>query len=496
MTSHTEISLEFPTTASMAGLASGLFTASPMTPPSGIERLAGLRQIVAAVGTALTGPPAGTDLPAVFEREVRQLLSMRSVRLREIPSRYQARLVTPTRTPESVTLGVPTTDTSVQAVLEASFERGRALDERDFELLTAAAQLGGLVLEASRRGTLARPKPSGEAPQLVGASRLMAALRERVHRVASTDFTVLIEGESGTGKELVARQVHELSRRHAGPFVAVNCAAVVETLLEAELFGIEERTATGVRGRRGKFEHADGGTLFLDEVSDRSAAAQAKLLRAIQDLTIERVGGTGHRRVNTRIVCATNRPLVELVSRGLFRADLYYRLGGVDLHVPPLRTRREDIPDLAQHFLARHRSTRTLSLSESALDALRLYDWPGNVRELERLIEHAVALATSNRIGLDDLPPRVRGEYADVLAPSVAAGDSMRTWASRYARLVFERNGRNKRRASRLLAISYHTLDAYLRLGEPPRRAGKRVPGWARVVRLRPDQPSETPGAG
>src|SRR5438477_10825401 len=142
----------------------------------------------------------------------------------------------------------------------------------------------------------------------------MHALRSSVERVAGTDFTVLLEGESGVGKELVARQIHELSRRRSGPFVAVNCAALVETLLEAELFGIEERTATGVRGRRGKFEHADGGTLFLDEVSDLSLSAQAKLLRAIQDLAVERVGSTGCHRVNLRVIAATNRPLEALVE--------------------------------------------------------------------------------------------------------------------------------------------------------------------------------------
>ena len=151
---------------------------------------------------------------------------------------------------------------------------------------------------------------------MIGSSSVMEALREQVARVASTDFTVLIEGESGTGKELVARQIHEMSRRRQGPFVAVNCAAVVETLIEAELFGIEERTATGVRGRRGKFEHADGGTLFLDEVSDLSPAAQAKLLRVVQDVAVERVGSTGTKRVNTRIVVATNRPLATMVQQG------------------------------------------------------------------------------------------------------------------------------------------------------------------------------------
>jgi transcriptional regulator with PAS, ATPase and Fis domain len=314
----------------------------------------------------------------------------------------------------------------------------------------------------------------------------MRDLRDRIERVAITDFTVLIDGESGVGKELVARQLHDLGRRRYGPFIAVNCAAVVETLLEAELFGIEDRTATGVRGRRGKFEHANNGTLFLDEVSDLSLTAQAKLLRAIQDLSVERVGGNGARRVNTRIVAATNRPLGELVARGLFRADLFYRLSGVEIHVPALRHRREDIEELSTYFLTRHRQTRDLRMSFAALEALRYYQWPGNVRELERLVERAVALAETDEIELDDLPPKVRGQYGEVLAPSVAADETLRAWGSRYARLVFERCGRNKRRTCRRLGISYHTLQAYLRYyegcqGEAPRQ----IPGWARL----PDRP-------
>ena len=241
--------------------------------------------------------------------------------------------MTPTRTTDSLVLGVPTSDTRVQAVLEVSCDPKRRFDEHDLDALTAVAQLGGLVLEVARGRVSSRVRPAATVAPLIGSTSVMQALRARVERVAATDFTILIEGESGTGKELVARQVHELSRRRSGPFVAVNCAAVVETLLEAELFGIEERTATGVRGRRGKFEHADGGTLFLDEVSDLSLSAQAKLLRVIQDLAVERVGGQGIRRVNTRIVAATNRPLSELTVRGLFRTDLYYRLSGVEIHV-------------------------------------------------------------------------------------------------------------------------------------------------------------------
>src|SRR6185295_4944182 len=249
----------------------------------------------------------------------------------------------------------------------------------------------------------------GAAP-LIGSTPVMQTLRSTIERVAVTDFTILLEGESGVGKELVARQIHELSRRRDGPFVAINCAALVDTLVEAELFGIEERTATGVRGRRGKFEAADGGTLFLDEVSDLSLAAQAKLLRTIQDLAIERVGGQGAKHVDIRIIAATNRSLRGLVERQQFRADLYYRLSGVDVFVPALRERRDDIAELASYFLERHRPMRTLQLSAAAAEALVLYRWPGNVRELERLIERAVALCRSEVIQLDDLPATISGD--------------------------------------------------------------------------------------
>jgi two-component system response regulator HydG len=288
-------------------------------------------------------------------------------------------------------------------------------------------------------------------------------VRDRIERVAATDFTALIEGESGTGKELVARQIHELSRRRRAPFVAVNCAAIVETLLEAELFGIEDHTATGVRGRRGKFEHAHEGTLFLDEVSDLSPAAQAKLLRAIQDLAVERVGGQGVRRVDTRIIVASNRSLTTLVEQGKFRQDLYYRLNGVDIQVPPLRHRRDDVLELARYFLERHRAFRPMSLSVAAADALLAYDWPGNVRELERVIERAIVLAGRSFLDLDDLPPALLGGYTDVLVPALNSKKTMRAWGSRYARLVLERCGNNKRQACRELGISYHTLQNYLR---------------------------------
>src|SRR5258705_7387391 len=367
--------------------------------------------VLRALGDALVSDPVDRDLRGVFEQELQRLVGLRSVRLREIPARYHARLVTPTRTVESIVLGVPSSDPRAQAILEASFGPGRPPSEREIDLLATAAQLAGLVLEASRMRVATTTRNVDGAAPLIGSSDVMQTLRRRVERVALTDFTVLVEGESGTGKELVARQLHEVSRRRSGPFVAVNCAALVETLLEAELFGIEERTATGVRGRRGKFEHADGGTLFLDEISDLSLSAQAKLTRAIQDVNVERVGGNGAHKVDVRIVAATNRSLAELTERRLFRADLFYRLSGIDVRVPALRERREDVLELARYFLDRLRPGRPLRLSDVAVDALLNYNWPGNVRELERLIERAVTLAETDTIEVEDLPLTVRGDY-------------------------------------------------------------------------------------
>jgi len=330
--------------------------------------------------------------------------------------------------------------------------------------------LARFVPRLQRAPALAATVPDGgdgEASGLLGRSLVMRHLHDRIGRVAARAFSVLIEGESGVGKELVARRVHALSARRRGPFVAVNCAAIVESLLEAELFGIEERTATGVRGRRGKFEQADGGTLFLDEVADLSLAAQAKLLRAIQDLAVERVGGQTARHLDVRIVAATNRPLSGAIAAGTFRRDLYYRLNAVEITVPPLRARREDIPLLAERFVQRFGEGRRYHFTARALDALVVHEWPGNVRELERVIERAVTLTTTSTIDVGDLPESVVGRYHEVLVPPSEDGDqTLRAWAGRYARLVLARTGGNKREACRILGISYHTLQAHLSHGD------------------------------
>jgi len=448
-----------------------------MLTPRKRDRRQALTDLFSTLTRALDRQSDVSLMRGAFEQMMRRLVPVRTIHLRDSGSRWPGRSDSGGAT-ESIALDVPGSDPATRSVLEASFDPACRLGEWDFQMLGLAAHIAALVLEIERSriqliraGLLdanrSRRETSSKALSLIGSSPPMHALRASIDRVAATDFTVLLEGESGVGKELVARQIHESSRRRLGPFVAVNCAALVETLLEAELFGIEERTATGVRGRRGKFEHADGGTLFLDEVSDLSLSAQAKLLRAIQDLAVERVGGTGHRKLDIRVVAATNRSLAGLVERRLFRTDLYYRLSGVDLRIPALRERRADVPVLAEHFLEGHRSMRQLRLSPSAMDALIVYDWPGNVRELERLIERAVALAETDTIELDDLPTVVRGDYAEAILPSVQRNDTLRVWAGRYARLILERCRGNKREACRVLGISYHTLQAYVRLPRP-----------------------------
>jgi DNA-binding NtrC family response regulator len=453
-----------------------------------VERRRGVATLLATVASALPGCREARFVRQQFEADLCDLMNAREVELRDGPAMP--------RPPEStISVDVVSGDITLGAI-DATFDAGScAFDEWDQQLLESARQLAALVMiidRAQRSGLLGggvgTMSPHDGAAPIVGSSAAIRGVRARMERVAATGFTVLIEGESGVGKELVARHIHDLSPRREGPFVAVNCAAIVESLLEAELFGIEERTATGVRGRMGKFEYAQGGTLFLDEVADLSAAAQAKLLRAIQEMTVERVGGIGGRRVDTRIIAATNQSLGELVARGRFRLDLFYRLHGVEIVVPPLRQRSEDILELAEYFLERHREFRRLRLSQAAADALVAYRWPGNVRELERVIERAVALADSDRLQLDDLPPALLDGYTQVLLPSFRQFESMRTWGSRYARMVLERCENNKRQTCRELGISYHTLNAYLRF-RPDQLAG--LPPAKQAGAGRADEPQE-----
>ena len=246
---------------------------------------------------------------------------------------------------------------------------------------------------------------------MVGKSKNMQEVYALMQRAAESDITVLIQGESGTGKELVAKLIHYNSPRKTGPFVAVNCAAIPEALIESELFGHERGAFTGASTRRiGQFEHAQGGTVLLDEIGDMPLALQAKLLRVLEEREIQRVGGTATIPIDIRVIAATNRDLESAVQEGEFRADLFYRLSAFPLVIPPLREHREDIPLLAAHFLQDYaeRADETMrGISPAALQTLLAYDWPGNVRELRNAIERALLLETTDRLQVSNLPPQL-----------------------------------------------------------------------------------------
>jgi len=294
-----------------------------------------------------------------------------------------------------------------------------------------------------------------QAHDMVGDSAPMRGVYECIRKVAPRDSTVLITGETGTGKELAARAVHQNSPRALRPFVAVNCAALTEPLLESELFGHEKGAFTGAYAlKKGKFEVAEGGTIFLDEIGELAPALQAKLLRALQHHEFERVGGTRTIKMNVRLIAATNQDLQAAVSAGRFRQDLWYRLNVVGLTMPPLRQRRADIPMLAAHFAAKYGRGRAVELSPDALDALRAYDWPGNVRELENAIERAVVLGCSDKIVADDLPAVVLQSSTALPRDGASYHRAVLDVKRRLILDAIDRSGGNYTAAARLLGIN------------------------------------------
>jgi DNA-binding NtrC family response regulator len=304
--------------------------------------------------------------------------------------------------------------------------------------------------------------------QLLGRSPSMRQVYRTIERMAASHVNVLISGESGTGKELVARAIHDLGARAKGPFVAINCAAIPETLIESELFGHEKGAFTDANERRiGRFEQAKGGTLFLDEIGELPQGVQAKLLRALQERTIERIGGREPISVDARFVAATNRDLAKEVADGRFRNDLYYRIHVVSLSLPPLRERREDVKLLAEEFLGRA-GTQVgrpgLKLSRSALGALERYSWPGNVRELENAIEHAVALSDGGVLDEQDLPEStVAGGRTEALREAVRSGqldleEATARFEQELLREALARSEWNQTRAAEQLGITRRVL--------------------------------------
>ncbi len=370
------------------------------------------------------------------------------------------------------------------SVLRTSIRQRRPIQEFETELQTASGRRkilsmdtavlrdaderprGGVVLVRDVTELASLRRDLGQRTrlhQLVGKSKPMQAVFRLIEEVAESDTTVLIEGESGTGKELVARAIHHRSPRAGGPFVAVNCSALAESVLESELFGHVQGAFTGaVRDKRGRFESGSGGTVFLDEIGDISQAIQLKLLRVLQERTIERVGDEQSIQVDIRVVSATNQPLAELVAEGRFRKDLYYRLRVVPIELPPLRSRRDDIPLLAEHFIhrfAEQTGRHVTGIDETALGLMLDYAWPGNVRELENVIEYAFVKVREGPIREIHLPPELRA--CSLRAATVAAEPRSPRRSDLSAEVVEEaldRSGWNVAKAARHLGISRTTL--------------------------------------
>jgi Nif-specific regulatory protein len=359
-------------------------------------------------------------------------------------------------------------------MLGARFPEGEAMNLTEHrDTLSAIATLASAALEGAQdverlktENALLREQVHASATGIVGDSAPARKLLEMVARVAPRETSVLILGESGTGKELVARALHAASPRAPRPFVAINCAALTETLLESELFGHEKGAFTGaVAQKKGKLEVAEGGTVFLDEAGEMTPALQAKLLRVLQQREFERVGGTRTLRLDVRMIAATNRDLSAEVKRGAFREDLYHRLNVVAIKVPPLRERAEDIPALARHFLERavaRCGRRVTALAEETERYLMSYSWPGNIRELENAIERAVVLGESEVLLPEDLPETVLDA-----APAVDGAGALQSSVSDAKRKLildaWRESGGDHNRAAELLRIHPNSLRRLIR---------------------------------
>jgi len=351
-------------------------------------------------------------------------------------------------------------DSAVEAMRVGAFDYITKPFKRDEVMVVLERAFSQRALEEENRRLRRAVDQTSAFGDLIGRSPAMRELFALIRKIADNRSSVLITGESGTGKELIAQLVHDESTRAPGPFIAVNCGAITESLLESELFGHARGAFTGAaQDRVGLFEAANGGSLLLDEIGDVSPGMQVKLLRALQEREIRRVGENKSRPVNVRVMSATNRELVADIAAGRFRKDLYYRLNVVQLHVPPLRNRREDILPLARVLLvdAAARLKRPVTaLSPRAADQLLRYDWPGNVRELENAMERAVALGHANLVELDDLPEEVRQA---IPTPSVSGPvRALDEIEKDYILAVLDLNGGNQTRTAQQLGIGSATL--------------------------------------
>jgi two-component system, NtrC family, response regulator PilR len=357
------------------------------------------------------------------------------------------------------------TETAVEAMKLGAYDYVTKPFKLDELKLTIANALERKRLQDENRELKRQLRTERGFDSFVGKSRRMMEVFETIRKTADSGSTVMITGESGTGKELVARAVHQESSRRSAPFVSVNCGAIPETLMESELFGHVKGAFTGaVQSTEGLFLAADSGTLFLDEITEISQSVQVKLLRAIQEREIRRVGDTRDVKVDVRLIAASNRDLVKAVGDGALREDLYYRLNVIPIHLPPLRERIEDIPILVAYFIgrvARDVGKSVSGISPEALAVLERYHWPGNIRELENVIERAIVLGSSDQITEDALPPhlaqpRERGEFpVDIPAGGMDLEGLLAAVESRYIRLALDRAGGLQVRAAELLRLSF-----------------------------------------
>ncbi len=359
-----------------------------------------------------------------------------------------------------------TTETAIEAMKEGAYDYITKPFKVDEILLVVQKALEKKLLATENRRLRHALRSERQQRPLVGNSPAMEQVFEMISRVSDTKTNVLIYGESGTGKELVARAIHDESDRSDRPFVALNCAAIPENLLESELFGHMKGSFTGaVANKDGLFESAEGGSLFLDEVGEISPPLQVKLLRVIQEKTIRRVGGTKDTQVDVRLIAATNRRLEEEVAAGRFREDLYYRLNVIQLELPALRERIEDLPLLVHHFIekyARELGKQVRGVEPEAMEQLSRYAFPGNVRELENIIERAVALARAEWVGIDALPPTVTatpvGSAPQIPAEGVQLENLIADYERGLLREALKRAGGVKKKAAQLLGISFRSF--------------------------------------
>ncbi len=358
-------------------------------------------------------------------------------------------------------------ETAIRAVKQGAFD----YISKPFKMDTVISTVRrALITQRAQPGEMGTESDDHElASGLIGRNPEMLAIYKMIACVSDASAPILVTGESGTGKELIARAIHNNGPRQTEPFVAVNCGALAETLLESELFGHVKGSFTGATANKsGIFEIAAGGTVFLDEISETSTALQVKLLRVLQERELTPVGGSSVVKVRARVIAACNRDLEELCDQGLFRRDLFYRLNVINIHVPPLRERRDDIPLLVDHLLHKHSRTgeQTPQLENSALELLVAYAWPGNVRELENVIERAITLNRNSRITPEDLPARVRNNRPEViieqkgddLAALFAGMPTLDEVERRYLLYVLDAAGGNRSRAAEIIGISRRTI--------------------------------------